>query len=119
VKPRLPKLSAPAWLVACAAASVGCYPAYPPPSTVAASREYQPVWGDTAPQEPLPAEPEPPAAAGGIDPGVAIAGAVAAGLLGYAIGNNRGYHAYPYFGPGFHGPVPFGYRRLYFAPPCH
>jgi hypothetical protein len=50
---------------------------------------------------------------------VAIAGAVAAGLLGYAIGNNQGYYAYPYFGPRFYGPVPLGYRRGRYAPGCY
>ncbi len=124
MKPYLSKLSAATLLAACAATSVGCYPAYPPPYQSAAPPEYQEFTGGSDPIEPLPQEPmgPPPAPYGanpGVNPGVAIAGAAAAGLLGYALGSNRGYYSYPYFGRGFYAPVPFGYRRGFYAPGCY
>ena len=38
-----------------------------------------------------------------VDPGAAAAGAVAAGALGYAIGQNNDHHHYYYGGRGYYG----------------
>lgn len=46
-----------------------------------------------------------------VDPGLAIAGAAAAGVLGYAIGNNNNHHHRYYHGGGY------GYHRGYGR--CH
>jgi hypothetical protein len=43
-----------------------------------------------------------------VDPGMAVAGAAAAGVLGYAIANNNdhhhGYYGGGYYGGGYYGP---------------
>lgn len=51
-----------------------------------------------------------------VDPGLAVAGVAAAGLIGYAAGNNHhdhyhggGYYAAPYYGGGYYRGG--GYRR--------
>jgi hypothetical protein len=48
-----------------------------------------------------------------VDPGVAIAGAAAAGLAGYAIANNNDNHNHYYHGGGYYRPRPYygGYQR--------
>ncbi len=93
---------------ACAASSVGCYPSYPPPDHSSAYR--QDSKGYAVEQAPV-APPQPRYV--GVDPGLAIAGVAAAGLLGYAIGDHR-HHDY-YHGPGYYyRPVP--YRRGYCGP---
>lgn len=97
-------------LAACIASGVGCYPAYPPGSGYSAYN--QDSKGYTVPQ--VPAPPPPPRYVG-VDPGLVVAGAAAAGLLGYAIGSNHGYHPHYYPGPGYYyRPVP--YRRAYYGP---
>lgn len=45
-----------------------------------------------------------------VDPGVAVAGAAAAGLIGYAIANNNDDRHHHHRG-GYHGPYRGGYRR--------
>jgi hypothetical protein len=47
-----------------------------------------------------------------VDPGAAAAGAIAAGALGYAIGQNNDNHNHYYYG-GYRRPYynPYGYRR--------
>jgi hypothetical protein len=73
--------------------------------------------GDSVPQEP--ASPPRPRYAG-VDPGLVVAGVAAAGLVGYAIGNNHGYPQ-NYYGPGYYRPVPYGYYgpRYYGPRYCH
>ena len=81
-------------VTACVAPSVGCYPAYPPQY---ASAYGQDAKGYSVPYGPAPVQPQ---AHYGVDPGVVVAGAAAAGLLGYAIGHH--HHPYPYYyGPGY------------------
>lgn len=111
------RVAGAAALVALSASSVGCYStAYPqsyqPPPAYTDAKGYQ-VPG---PEQPAPAQPGPDGYGyrNGIDPGWAIAGAAAAGLLGYAIGHNH----HSYYGPGYYyGPVPYrygyGYRGRY------
>lgn len=96
-------------LAACIGTSVGCYPAYPPPGP---DTVYQPdSKGYEIPQDPVP-QPGPRYA--GVDPGLAIAGVAAAGLLGYALGNNHGYHHHSYYGPRFYRPVPYYYGPRFY-----
>ena len=94
---------------ACIASSVGCYPAYPPPNNDSAynqdSKDYI--------GEPEPVAPQRPAYRG-VDPGLVVAGAVAAGVLGYAIGNHHSYPGYAYYGPRYYRPVAYG--RAYCGP---
>ena len=45
-----------------------------------------------------------------VDPGVAVAGAAAAGLIGYAIANDDDDHHHYHRG-GYYGPYRGGYRR--------
>lgn len=105
------KMTAGALLVACIASSVGCYPAAYPPANDSAAFD-QDAKGYSVPPEPVPQQ-QPPRYAG-IDPGLVVAGVAAAGLLGYAIGNNRGYHHHHYYGPRFYRPVP--YWRGHYGP---
>lgn len=49
----------------------------------------------------------------GVDPALLVAGAAAAGLIGYAIGN---HHHHYYDGPGYYRPVPYG---GYYGPRHH
>lgn len=84
-------------LAVCIASVVGCYPVYPPPNADFASSTD--AKGYDIPPEPMPQRPR----YVGVDPGLVIAGVAAAGLLGYAIGNNHGYHG-AYYGPMYYGP---------------
>jgi len=93
----------------CVASSVGCYPAYPPQNNDSAyNPDSKGYIGD-----PEPVAPQRPAYRG-VDPGLAVAGVVAAGVLGYAIGNNRSYSRNVYYGPRYYRPVPYG--RAYYGP---
>ncbi len=94
-----------AWI----AAGVGCYPAYPPPNNYSAYNPDSKGYID----EPAPVAPPRPAYRG-VDPALVVAGAVAAGALGYAIGNNHSHPRYGYYGPRYYGPVPYG--RAYYGP---
>jgi len=76
---------------------VGCYPVYPPGYGYAYNQDSK----GYAPPEPVPQRPP---VAYAVDPGLAIAGVAAAGLLGYAIGNNHGYHHHAYYGGGYYAP---------------
>ena len=96
---------------ACIALSVGCYPAYRPTNYTAAYN--QDSKGGYVPQAPVPQGQPPPPRYAGVDPGLVVAGVAAAGLLGYAIGNNH----HSYYGPGYYRPVYYG--RGYYAPPCY
>jgi hypothetical protein len=107
MKTHFHRLTVTVLLAACVMSGVGCYPAYPPAGNGTA---YQDSKGYSVPQEPAP--PQGPRYAG-VDPAVVIAGAAAAGLLGYAIGNNRGHHHH-YYGPRYYRPVPYG--RYYYGP---
>lgn len=49
-----------------------------------------------------------------VDPGLAVAGVAAAGLVGYAIGQHNDHHHY--HGGGYYGG---GYYRPYYGPRCH
>ena len=51
-----------------------------------------------------------------VDPGAAAAGAVAAGALGYAIGQNNDDHYYGggYYGGGYYGRGYYGHRGHYY-----
>jgi hypothetical protein len=102
------KLTVATLLAACIASGVGCY--YPPPNQPAAYN--QDSKGYDVSQEPLPQQAAPRYA--GVDPGLAIAGAAAAGVLGYAIGNNHGYNHHHYYGPRYYGPRYYGPR--YYGP---
>lgn len=64
--------------------------------------------GYAAPREPMP---QPGPRYVGVDPALAVAGVAAAGLLGYAIGNNRGHHHH--HGPAYYRPVGYGYYGGY------
>ena len=46
-----------------------------------------------------------------VDPGVAVAGAAAAGLIGYAIANDNNHHHNYYGGGGYYRPYGHHYRR--------
>jgi hypothetical protein len=44
-----------------------------------------------------------------VDPGLAVAGIAAAGLIGYAAGNDRGHYHHPgYYGRGYYGSGYYG-----------
>jgi hypothetical protein len=68
-------------LLACAAASVSCVTTYD-----AYGRPVQTV-----------------------DPGMAVAGVAAAGLIGYAIADNHNHHGYYGYGGGYCAPQPYYY----------
>ncbi|WP_052574013.1 hypothetical protein [Haloferula sp. BvORR071] len=125
MKKHLPglRVAGAAVLVALCASSIGCYSAAYP-------RSYQsaPAYTDAKGyQVPGPEQPAPPQAPpygygyrSGVDPGLAIAGVAAAGLLGYALGHNH----HSYYGPGYYyGPVPYrygyGYRGHYGRYGCY
>ena len=98
-----------AMLVAgCIAASIGCYPVYPPGGGYAYNQDSK---GYDVSQEVAPPQVAPRYT---VDPALAIAGVAAAGLLGYAIGNNHGYHNHYYGGGAYYRPVP--YRYGYYGP---
>lgn len=48
-----------------------------------------------------------------VDPGMAVAGAAAAGVLGYALADNRSSHHHHHHG-GYYGPRYGGYRGGYY-----
>ena len=89
---------------------VSCYPVYPPRGQSAYNTDAKGY--DVAP------EPVPQPQRYGVDPGLVVAGVAAAGLLGYAIGNNGGYNnRYYYAPPVYYRPVPYG--RAYYGPRYH
>ena len=103
MKTHSPRLITAALLAACVASSVGCYPYtsdYYGPAAY-----HQDAKGYSVPPEPAP-PPQPHYV--GVDPGLVVAGVAAAGLLGYAIGNNHESHNGCY-GPGYYRPSPYGY----------
>lgn len=102
MKAPLSRLAAGTGVAACLAASVGCYPAYPPGNPYASGYS-QGAKGYEVPYGPAPAQQQP--AHYGVDPGVVIAGAAALGLIGYAIGS---HHDHDYYG-GYYAPVPYHY----------
>jgi len=58
-----------------------------------------------------------------VDPGMAVAGAAAAGLVGYAIANNNNYyhggyyHPHPYYhGGGYYAPHAYYYKKPSYNP---
>jgi hypothetical protein len=106
MKMHFPRLTVAMLSAACIASSVGCYPAY----------NYGAAYNQDSKGYAVPQEPMPQRQPGyvGVDPGLAIAGMAAAGLLGYAIGNNHGYHNHGYYGGGYRRPGP--YRRGHYAP---
>lgn len=112
MKTSLQRVIVGALLAATFATAVGCT-AYPPPPP---QQAYTDAKGYEVPRGPAPAYGAQPM---GVDPGLAVAGAAAAGLLGYALGNNNHNHYYhgPYYGPRYYGPVP--YRRGYYGPRYH
>ena len=76
--------------------------------------------GYSVPQQPIPQQPVPlgqPPPRYGVDPALVVAGVAAAGILGYAIGNNHGYCHGPYYGRGYYRPVYYG--RGYYAQPYY
>jgi hypothetical protein len=98
------RLATAGLLAACIASGVGCYPVYPPQNYYSGNNQDSKGSYDT--QESAPQR-QPVRYA--VDPGVVIAGVAAAGLLGYAIGNNHGYHDHYYYGgPAYYRPVPYG-----------
>ncbi|MEO5916379.1 MAG: hypothetical protein ABIS50_19235 [Luteolibacter sp.] len=103
------RLTAATLLIACAASVVGCYPVYPPNYNTAYNQDSK---GYSGPQE---AAPQPQQVRYAVDPGLVVAGVAAAGLLGYAIGNNHGYHNHYYYGgPAYYRPAPYyRYGRAY------
>lgn len=100
------RLTTTTLLAACIASGVSCYyPAYPRGDNYSAyNRDSK---GYDVPQEPMPPQGGPHYA--GVDPGLAIAGVAAAGLLGYAIGNHHGGHDHYHYGPRYYRPAPYGY----------
>lgn len=90
------------------ASSVGCFPVYPPGNQDSAY--VNDSKGYSVPQDTYPQQAQPVRYA--VDPGVAIAGVAAVGLLGYAIGNNHGHHPH-YYGHGYYRPY---YRGGYYGP---
>jgi len=103
MKIHFPRLTA-ATLAACIASLVGCYPAYPPHAYYNSAYN-QDSKGYSVPQQPVPQGQPPPRYV--VDPALVVAGVAAAGILGYAIGNNHGYYHGPYYGRG------------YYPPPCY
>jgi hypothetical protein len=107
MKRHSPRLIAATALAACVA-SLGCYPAY----------NNGTAYNQDAQDYSVPQQPYPQQSPGyvGVDPVLAVAGVAAAGLLGYAIANNRGYH-HSYYGPGYYRPAYYG--RGYYGPRCY
>ncbi|MES2658075.1 MAG: hypothetical protein V4689_05625 [Verrucomicrobiota bacterium] len=110
MKNHFPRLTAAALSAACIASSVGCYPAYPPNYNSAYNQDSK---GYSVPQDSAPRQP----VRYGVDPALVVAGVAAAGILGYAIGNNHGYGNRYYYGPRYYRPVPYG--RAYYGPRYH
>lgn len=108
---------AAALLATCLASSVGCYPYtsdYYGPTAPNSAVAYN---GDAKDSSmPLESAPAPQPRYAGVDPGLVVAGVAAAGLVGYALGNNHGYHGV-YYGPAYCRPVPYGcYGPRYYGP---
>ena len=114
------RLTAAGLVAALSATVVGCYyPGYPP------SNNYSAYNGDSkdgyagAPEE-TPLQSDAPAQQyphyAGVDPGLAIAGVAAAGLIGYGLGGHYGYYG-PYYGPRYYRPV--YYSRGYYGRPYY
>ena len=80
---------------------VGCFPAYPP-------QDRGMAYGGDAKGYDVQQEPAPPSGPRmvGVDPALLVAGAAAAGLIGYAIGHH--HHDHYYGGPVYYRPVPYG-----------
>ena len=93
----------------CIASMVSCYPVYPQGNSSAYNTDSK---GYSVAPEPVR---QPPRYA--VDPGLAIAGVAAAGLLGYAIGSHNGYHNHYYGPPVYYRPVRYG--RAYYGPRYH
>ena len=107
-----PRLTVATLLAACIASSVGCYPAYNYSQAYNSGPAYnEDSNGYDVQEESMPQQSRPDYV--GVDPGLVVAGVAAAGLLGYAIGNNHG-HNYGYYGGGYYRPAP--YRGGYCAP---
>ena len=89
--------------------AIGCYPAYQN-GQQDGQFGYQDAKGYDVGTTPVPPAGQPPRY--GVDPGLAIAGVAAAGVLGYALGNNRG-HRGGYYGPRHYRPYSYGraYQR--------
>ncbi|GAA5131915.1 hypothetical protein JIN84_07385 [Luteolibacter yonseiensis] len=103
MKKHLPKLTSTLLSAACAVSSVSCY--YPARGRGEPVASYSQDSKGGYAQEPMPRS-----APGyvGVDPALAVAGVAAAGLLGYAIGNNHSHHSH-YYGPRYYRPVGYGY----------
>ena len=110
MKKRSHRMIAALLTATCVSTSVGCYYATPYPSQYQAA-SYNGETKDGMAYENTDAPPPPPTGRYVVDPAVAIAGVAAAGLLGYAIGNN---HNHSYYGggyyPRYYGPA---YPRYY------
>jgi hypothetical protein len=104
------RLAVAALLAAGIASSVGCYPAYPPAG-------YESTYNQDSKDFSVPQESAQGPRYVGVDPALAVAGAAAAGLLGYAIGSNHGHAHYSYYGPVYYRPLP--YWTAYGAPRCY
>jgi hypothetical protein len=111
MKKHFSKLTTALLLAACAVSSVSCY--YPARGRGEAVTSYSSKGGYEGPQEPT-YRPAPRNI--GVDPGLAIAGVAAAGLLGYAIGNNHGHHHHYYSSGYYHRPVRYGYYGRGYCP---
>ncbi len=125
MKMRAHRLIAALLSATCIATSVGCYyPSNYPSQNQAGS--YNGGSKDGMAYESTDAPPPQPTGRYVVDPAVAIAGVAAAGLIGYAIGNNNNYPRYygpaygggyyrPAYGPGYYGPGRPGmsYGRAY------
>ena len=103
-------------LAACVMITGGCYPAYPPSSSGSAYNGNGGSKDGYAGSEDdygnaMEAPPQQSPRYSGVDPGLAIAGVAAAGVLGYAIGNGHGHYHRPHYGPYFYRPV--FYRPAY------
>lgn len=104
---RTRRLIAASLVATCIASSVGCY--YP--SAYPSQYQATSYGGDSKggiDYGPTDAPPPPPATGRYVvDPAVAIAGVAAAGLLGYAIGNNNNNRYYgPVYGGAYYRPGP-------------
>ena len=106
MKTHLRKWTVAGLVAAFVASGVGCYPVYPPGSYNAANG--QDSKGYSVPQQAA------PPVRYAVDPGLAVAGIAAAGILGYAIGNQNSYQDHYYRGPVYYRPAP--YYRGYYGP---
>jgi hypothetical protein len=52
-----------------------------------------------------------------VDPGLAVAGIAAAGLVGYAIANDNNHHHNGNYGGGYYGPPRYHGGGGYYGPP--